>query len=89
MDHTWPTPPERNGEHPVIAVIAVVAIVVAILLIAWARIEVHGTGDLEAALGEPSAEHAPVPPPESARTEEQRGVDEAVTASRFATGFSP
>jgi hypothetical protein len=50
---------------------------------------VHGTADLEAALAEPRAEHAPVPPPETAPTKEQRDVDEAVTSSRFATGFSP
>jgi len=89
MDHTWPGRSDDDGEHPVVAVIAVLAIFVAILLIAWARIEVHGTADLEAALAEPRAEHAPVPPPEKARTEEERGVDEAVTTSRFATGFSP
>ena len=91
MDQAWTGDPhpEPNDEHPIVAVIAVLAIFVAILLIAWARIEVHGTGDLEAALSEPSAEHAPVPPPEQARTEEQRVVDEAVTSSRFATGFSP
>ena len=40
-------------EHPVIAWIAIIAIVAAILLIAWARLEIHGTDDLEAALAEP------------------------------------
>ena len=33
-------------EHPVIAWIAIVAIVAAILLIAWVRLEIHGTDDL-------------------------------------------
>lgn len=94
MGLTWtddPKPDARNqdeGEHPVVALLAVVAIVLAILLIMWARVEVHGTGDLESALAESRPEHATVPSPE-ARSEEQRDVDEAVTSSRFATGFSP
>ena len=78
-----------SREHPIVAFLAVVAILLAVLLIAWARIEVHGTADLEATLVEPRAEHAPVPPPEQAHTEAHRQVDEAVTSSRFATGFSP
>lgn len=91
MGLTWTDDPQPggNGEHPVVALLAVVAILLAILLITWARVEVHGTADLEAAIAEPRAEHAPVPPPERAPTKEQRDVDEAVTSSRFATGFSP
>lgn len=91
MGLTWTGDPQPNGngEHPVVALLAVVAILLAILLITWARVEVHGTADLESALAEPRAEHAPVPPPEAAPTKEQRDVDEAVTSSRFATGFSP
>ena len=81
MDHIWT--PEPNGEHPVVAIIAVVAMVLAVLLIAWARVEVHGTADLEAALDETSAP-APVQ-----QTPAEREVDEAVTAARFATGLSP
>jgi hypothetical protein len=81
MDHIWT--PEPNGEHPLVAVLAVIAMVVAVLLIAWARVEVHGTADLEAAL----AESAPTPAP--TQTVEEREVDEAVTAARFATGLSP
>ena len=88
MGHTWTDEdPQPNGEHPIVALIAVVAIILAIVLIAWAKVEVHGTGELEAALTEPG--HAPAPPPEHARTEEERAVDEAVASSRFATGFSP
>jgi hypothetical protein len=75
-----PSPPP-NGEHPVVAVLAVAAIVAAILLILWARFEVHGTGDLEAALDE----EAPAVP----RSQDERNIDEAVTANRFATGLSP
>ena len=86
MDHTWTGDPhpEPNGEHPVVALLAVIAIILAILLIAWARIEVHGTSDLESALTEPG--HAPKP---SGKTREEHAVDEAVTSSRFATGLSP
>lgn len=92
MGLTWTDDPkpDGNGEHPIVALIAVAAILLAILLIAWARIEVRGTQDLEAALAEVRAdEDAPAPPSAPAQTEEERIVDEAVTSSRFATGFSP
>ncbi|HZM33849.1 MAG TPA: hypothetical protein VFC18_05075 [Burkholderiales bacterium] len=82
MDHIWTRDPEPNGEHPVVALLAVVAIVLAILVITWARIEVHGTQDLEAALSETDHRSAP------GKSEEERAVDEAVTTSRFATGLS-
>jgi hypothetical protein len=75
-------------EHPVVAVIAILAMVAAILLIAWARLEVHGTHDLEAALSEPQAPGDLKPLPDN-RPHEEREVDHAVTSSRFATGFSP
>lgn len=74
--------PPPNGEHPIVAVLAVVAIVLAILLISWARVEVHGTGDLEATLNEEAT-------PPSDKTKDERDIDEAVTANRFATGLSP
>jgi len=84
-DHDVPQPPRPNGEHPVVAVIAIVAIILAILLISWARVEVHGTGDIEAAIAEPAAEaEAPAPKPA-----DERELDEAVTSSRWATGLSP
>ena len=76
-----PPPPPPNGEHPIIAILAVVAIVAAILLITWARFEVHGSGDIEAALDE---EAPSVPKPA-----EERELEEHVTANRFATGLSP
>jgi hypothetical protein len=72
-----------DKEHPVVAVIAILAIIAAMLLIAWARIEVHGTGDIEAAFAEPL--EVQIHPKSSAEHE----VDAAVTSSRFATGFSP
>ena len=73
-------PPPPNGEHPIVAILAVVAIVAAILLITWARIEIHGTDDLEATITE-----QPVKP----KPADERELDEAVTANRFATGLSP
>ena len=82
--------PGPDKEHPVVAILAVIAIVVAILLIGWVRLEVHGTDDLQEALVEPFApsEVPPVPKPDT-NTPEEREVDAAVTSSRFATGFSP
>jgi hypothetical protein len=75
-----PEPP-RNGEHPIIAIVAVVAMIAAMLLIMWARVEVHGTNDIEATF----VEGTPLEPQPDA----QREVDEAVTSGRFATGVSP
>ena len=82
--------PNRNGEHPVVAVIAIIAIVAAILLIAWARLELHGTEELEAALIEtPVQSDLPLAPRAGDKPNDEREVDAAVTSSRFATGFSP
>ncbi len=65
-----------HTEHPVTAVLAVVAIVIAMLLIAWARVEVHGTDDLAALVEERS-------------TMSNTGAAENEAASsRWATGFS-
>ena len=84
--HEHPDP----HEHPVIAVIAIIAIVAAILLIAWARLEIHGTDDLEAALTEPPAQgDLPVAPKPDLKPDDEREIDAAVTSSRFATGLSP
>ena len=83
--------PGPNGqEHPVVAVLAILAIVAAILVIAWVRLEVHGTDDIEAALAEPPAQgDLPVAPKADLKPDEERELDAAVTSSRFATGFSP
>ena len=84
--HEHPDP----HEHPVIAVIAIIAIIAAILLIAWARLEIHGTDDLEAALAEPPAQgDLPVAPKPDLKPDDEREIDAAVTSSRFATGLSP
>ena len=82
--------PDPRREHPITAIIAVMAILMAILLITWARIEVHGTADLEEALVEPQAQPG-VPPlrPNEIKDAGEREVDAAVTSSRFATGLSP
>jgi len=82
--------PDSEHEHPVVAWIAIAAIVCAIVLIAWARFEVHGTGDLQAALTEePLAKAVSMPPAAGEVTGHQAQVDEAVAASRWATVFSP
>jgi hypothetical protein len=70
----------------VVAWIAIAAILSAIVFISWARIEVHGTEDLEAALYE-EPEAKPSPQGDAAGHDAQ--VDDAVTASRWATAFSP
>jgi hypothetical protein len=75
----FPQPP--NDEHPVVAVLAVIAIIGAIVLITWARFEVHGTGDIAAALTEDG--------PTEMQPDDQRALDAAVTSNRFATGVSP
>jgi hypothetical protein len=73
-----------------VAVIAIIAIVAAMLLIAWARLAVHGTDDIEAALAEPHAQgDLPVAPKPDLKPDEEREIDAAVTSSRFATGLSP
>jgi hypothetical protein len=76
----FPRSPEPNGEHPVTAVIAVAAILIAMLLIAWARIEVHGTDDLAALVDEDV-------PPRSTMSNAGAAENEAAS-SRWATGFS-
>jgi len=74
----FPQPPK--DEHPIVALLAVAAIVAAIVLITWARFEIHGTGDIEAALTDGPLELLP---------DEQRELDAAVTSNRFAAGVSP
>jgi hypothetical protein len=86
--------PQRDAEpeHPVVAWIAVIAIVAAILFIAWARIAVQGTGDLEAALSddpESQAEQASQAPAQRDKSEHDAQVDDAVAAGRWASAFSP
>ncbi|HET9733698.1 MAG TPA: hypothetical protein VFP62_00365 [Burkholderiales bacterium] len=84
-----PPEPEVEQEHPVIAWIAVAAILAAILLISWARVAVHGTGDLEAALSDDPAEQAAQVSAQGDRNEQDAQVEDAVAASRWASAFSP
>jgi hypothetical protein len=82
--------PNGDNEHPVVAVIAIIAIAAAILLIAWARLELSGAEEIEAALTEtPVQGDSPLAPKADQRPSEERELDAAVTSSRFATGFSP
>jgi hypothetical protein len=84
--------PESNGEHPIIAWVSILAVLVAILLIIWARFEVHGTQDLEDALSQdapsPAASNAK-PSPQADKSSGATKVDDAVATGRWATGFSP
>ena len=63
------------------AVLAVIAILLAVLLIAWARVEIHGTADL-AALAEESA------PAHSTMSNGGKAAENEAASSRWATGFS-
>ena len=74
----FPQPPD--DEHPIAAILAIAAIVAAIVLIMWARVALHGTEDIEAALTDG---------PLAQSTDEQRELDAAVTSNRFAGGISP
>jgi hypothetical protein len=78
--------PEAEREHPVVAWFAVAAIACAMVLITWARVEVHGTEDLEATLYEqPEAKPSTQDEPAGHRAQ----VDDAVSAGRWAAGFTP
>ena len=83
--------PEPNSEHPIVAWAGILAVAVAILLILWARFEVHGTKDLEEALSEEAAPASAVKPKPSPEADRSHGskVEEAVAAGRWAAGFSP
>ncbi|MEX2240372.1 MAG: hypothetical protein WD775_06730 [Burkholderiales bacterium] len=84
--------PQSNGEHPVVAWAGILAVVVAILLILWARFEVHGTQDLEQALSQDAAAPAAAkskPSPGADKSSHDAKVDEAVATGRWVGGFSP
>jgi hypothetical protein len=71
--------------------VGILAVLLAILLILWARFEVHGTRDLEAALSQSDPHPAagrPKPSPEADKARDRTDVDDAVAAGRWATGFS-
>jgi hypothetical protein len=84
--------PQPNGEHPFVTWAGILSVVFAILLILWARIEVHGTQDLTEALSQEAvAPRAakPKPSPDADRLSREAKVDEAVATGRWVTGFSP
>jgi hypothetical protein len=84
--------PQPNGEHPVVAWAGILAVVVAILLILWARFEVHGTQDLEDALSQdaaPAPAAKPKPSPAADKASHETKVEDAVAAGRWAAGFAP
>jgi len=66
----------------VTAALAVLAILVAIVLIAWARVEVHGTADLEALVEEHSTMS------NAGEAGEAGAAENEAASSRWATGFS-
>lgn len=84
--------PEFEDEHPVIAWLGILAVLAAIVLILWARFEVHGTRDLESTLAaddaKPPAQRREPSPGADGRASDSE-VDEAVAAGRWAAGFSP
>jgi hypothetical protein len=80
--------PGPNKEHPVVAIVAIIAIVAAMLLIAWARVAVHGTDDLQEAILDPLVSEELTEPRADTKLPEEREVEGAATSSRFATGFS-
>lgn len=86
--------PQPNGEHPFVAWAGILAVAFAILLILWARFEVHGTRDLEEALSRDApargiAKPKPKPSPDADKASHESKVEEAVAAGRWVTGFSP
>jgi hypothetical protein len=76
----FPRRPAPDGEHPVTAVLAVVAILLAIQLIGWARVEIHGTDDLATLVEDPPAPYSTMSNSDAAENE--------AASSRWATGFS-
>ena len=84
--------PDSNGEHPVVAWVGILAVALAILLILWARFEVHGTQDLQDALSQDAAAPArakPKPSPQADKAAREAKVEEAIAAGRWAAGISP
>ena len=80
---------EHRTEHPVAAVVAIATIVAVAVLIVWARLEVHGTADIEAALIAPVISEATAQPPRiDSRTEQEREHEAAVVANRWAGGLN-
>jgi hypothetical protein len=86
MSNTMATAQNPDPEHPIIAWAGIVAVLAAALLILWARVEVHGTRDLESAL---SAQPSQGASRQTDSKEVASEVDDAVATGRWAAGFSP
>jgi hypothetical protein len=69
--------PDR--EHPVVAAIAIAAVFLSIGLIAWAGVQVHGTGEIEALFSEE---------PVVAKFQQDEGLAQAVALARWAGGVT-
>jgi hypothetical protein len=77
---------DSDSEHPVVAWAGILAVLAAAVLILWARVEVHGTDDLESALSEEQTRGAS---PQADKSDGKSQVDDAVATGRWAAGFSP
>ena len=62
---------------------ATLAIVLAVLLIAWARVEIHGTADLAALAEDEAPRHSTISNGNGGKAAENEAA-----SSRWATGFS-
>ena len=81
---------ERHAspERRLAAAVALGAMLLAILAISLAGVAIHGSDEL-VAVAESAAQGEAPRPALDARTDEERAVDAAVAANRFATGLSP
>jgi hypothetical protein len=79
---------QASPERRLAAAVALGAMLLAILAITVAGVAIHGPDEL-VAVAESAAQGEAPRPAFDARTQEEREVDAAVTANRFATGLSP
>lgn len=81
---------ERHAgpERRLAAAVALGAMLLAILAISFAGVAIHGSDELVAVAESAAQGEAPRAAPDL-RTHEEREVEAAVTANRFATGLSP
>lgn len=77
-----------SPERRLAAAVALGAMLLAILAISLAGVAIHGSGEL-VSIAESAAQGEASRPAIDPRTHEEREVDAAVTANRFATGLSP
>lgn len=82
---------DRRGDrdHPVVGWVGLLAIVITIALLLWVRLAVVGTQDIEEVFAETPEAAGPDQHAGEKQVPPDREIDEAVTSSRWATGFSP